>query len=1004
VNGIIDCAGECGGGRTIDNCGVCDGNDATCTVVGFCQYGTVDCFGKCHCPFDTTDTDTCARPALDETIVPVCSLFNDGSFEGLSSTKNSESVTDLGSWDASGTTYIAVSETEDWGSVPTSNGGYYLVMQGETRINQTVHTTHWNFYVLTFDAAARPSYGMDVLYVNVDGTRVYSVVVPDVGQFQSHSIIFQAESSQSNIEFHHMSETSTDTAVYVDSVTMSVTDQILLDGSFEGLSTTDEYEYTDYLGAWSGSGYIIATGDSSWGGLTAPDGFHYMAEQGDGWVSQYIPTEIGSTYLLNFYAAARPGYGTVECMVYIDSEVTHEMDLVDENKGGVVGFERYQLNFYATNSLTKVDFHHRVGKGDSGVTLLLDAISVAATNDNIIDGSFEGLTTTVESEDMRNPGEWKGEVTIARSGNDDWGGIASYAGDYHAILSASQKITETVPTISGSSYEISFFVSCRPDYGMETMYVIINGITVYTLLVEDSASWMEQKLNFIADDEATVVSLYHGPHATQAEGAAVYIDNVKVIETSDIVVDGGFEGISTTTTYEYTEDYMDIWTGDGVIIYTENSDWGGLAAPEGSYYVGRQGEGSIEQTLNTTAGQHYALSFQTTGRPNYGADILEVHLMDVLVYQLQIEDTGAFAKHTINYRATNSQTHIQFNHVLTTNGDLTVFLDEVVATATDDLILDGSFEGLSLTTDSAEVTSDADNIGSWTGEAYIVRSKNSLYNKMAASAGDYFLALFESQSISQTIETTVGTHYTVEFYAAPRPTYGAEALTVRIRDEIVYVVELSDDSSFSKHQLNFYADSSSTSLSFSHDASVDVDIAVLVDGIATSESDNIVIDGSFEGLSITSSYEKVEADSIIGAWSPGTVINHVIVKSENGNYGALVAPEGDYYLCMSGSIAQEFQTEQGSFYILTFYMAQRPGYRMGNLQIYIDGVLEHTIISAIDTDFEKMSYLLTAAGDTVTIQFNHEVTSDSEEFVLVDDFNLVLYDETSIDDDFTAQC
>lgn len=66
---------------------------------------------------------------------------------------------------------------------------------------------------------------------------------------------------------------------------------------------------SDYLGAWTGSGILIASNNAAWGGLAAPNGYHYYGEQGDGWISQSVPTDSTATYVLNFYAAARPGYG-----------------------------------------------------------------------------------------------------------------------------------------------------------------------------------------------------------------------------------------------------------------------------------------------------------------------------------------------------------------------------------------------------------------------------------------------------------------------------------------------------------------------------------------------------------------------------------------------------------------------------------------------------------------------------------------------------------------------
>mmetsp|Transcript_25684 Transcript_25684/g.37840 ORF Transcript_25684/g.37840 Transcript_25684/m.37840 type:complete len:2829 (+) Transcript_25684:179-8665(+) len=1002
--GRIDCAGECAGGRTIDSCGVCGGNDATCTLVDFCVYGIVDCFGYCHCPFETDDPEACLRPVLDAAPADVCTLFNDGSFEGFTSTKTYEEVSSLGSWDQidnGGAVYISASEASYWGDVASSDGTYFAVLLGAVGINQTVHATHWNYYLLSFDLASRPNDGMGTLYVNVDGTRIFESIVPDVAEFQEQRVLFQAESDSVNIEFVHDTSDSS-TAVYIDNVEMSLSSQVLLDGGFEGLSTTSCYQYTSYLGAWTGSGVLIHSTCSAWGGLEAPEGYHYYGEQGDGWLSQYMPTEVGSNYVLNFYAAARPNYGMETLYVYVDSVLTQVLELLDTDDAGTVGFQRFKLNFRAANALTKIEFHHRVQSGD--LTLFLDAISAEPTTDLALSGSFEGVSVSDTYESMSNPGSWKGDVVVVRSGDDTWGGILTPTGSYYAVLMASKKITQTLPTTIGNSYKVSFSVSCRPDYGMEKMFVIIDGLTVYTLVVEDSVSWAKHTLNFIAGARSTVVSLYHGPSATGSSNTAVYIDNVVITPTTDVVIDGGFEGISTSTTYEYTDSYLDMWTGSGVIIYSENEDWGGLAAPEGNYYVGRQGSGLIQQNLTTTPGQHYELSFETAARPDYGADILHVILQGVLVYQLKLEDTGAFAPHTLNYQADSDLTLVTFQHVIESDGNLTVLLDDVTSTPTADLVIDGGFEGLALTTAHHNVSSDEGTLGAWTGEGVIVRSGNAAYGKMEAVAGDYLFALPAQTSIAQVLQTEIGVHYTVDFSAAPRPTYGAEALTVHIRDEIVYVLELADDAAFEQHSLNFYANTSETELRFEH-AESGADISILLDNIKISQSENLVIDGSFEGISTTLAYEYM-ADGDLGAWEDaGANTQHIIVFSKNGAWGGLAAPVGDYYVSLQRStdISQYFHTEKGSFYVLSFYVASRPNYGMGTLTVSIDGEAAHTIVGA-DSTFEKMSYLFTAESDLIHIHLAHAVSDNADETVFLDDIQLVKYTEAAVGSDQAVSC
>ena len=137
----------------------------------------------------------------------------------------------------------------------------------------------------------------------------------------------------------------------------------------------------------------------------------------------------------------------------------------------------------------------------------------------------------------------------------------------------------------------------------------------------------------------------------------------------------------------------------------------------------------------------------------------------------------------------------------------------------------------------------------------------------------------------------------------------------------------------------------------------------------------------------------------MGAWNDGGTGSTVIVQSENGGFGGVEAAEGDHYLALQQAayVSQQFHTTKNGFYVLSFEVAARPDTGMDTLEISVDGVLQHQVVTS-DTAFSKMSYLFAAESELMTVMLAHNNDSGEDRTVFLDDVKFVAYDEASSGD------
>ena len=132
------------------------------------------------------------------------------------------------------------------------------------------------------------------------------------------------------------------------------------------------------------------------------------------------------------------------------------------------------------------------------------------------------------------------------------------------------------------------------------------------------------------------------------------------------------------------------WRGnDRVLIRTLNPDFGGLAAPSGSYFLGLKLAGAriLQNATSTLPFGAYELSFLTAYRPSiqpdgrpYACTSLRVKVEgDTILVDEVVTVTSIFKSHLLSFDAIQNGTvlTVSFENLCVGEGDTTVFLDGV---------------------------------------------------------------------------------------------------------------------------------------------------------------------------------------------------------------------------------------------------------------------------------------------------------------------------------------
>jgi len=267
------------------------------------------------------------------------------------------------------------------------------------------------------------------------------------------------------------------------------------------------------------------------------------------------------------------------------------------------------------------------------------------------------------------------------SGNAAWGGLSAPQGNYYLGLQAANcQISQIIATAPYSLYKVTFSAALQPGSPASSLCVTTNATgTVLSSQqsLAQTAQFSAQVYTFQATSLSTLLQFSNCGSGTQT----VFVDNIAVtaVPTQNSLANGGFETATTSTSYVYTTPSQWVGSGCNVVIYSGNSAWGGLAAPQGKYYLGLQGAGcQVYQTVWTAPGLNYVLSFQATYRPGTPASTLCVYPTEggAMNAAETFVLSSSFATYSYTLTGTGGSTALVFSNCGGA-GDQTVFVDNI---------------------------------------------------------------------------------------------------------------------------------------------------------------------------------------------------------------------------------------------------------------------------------------------------------------------------------------
>ena len=488
---------------------------------------------------------------------------------------------------------------------------------------------------------------------------------------------------------------------------------LLDNGSFEDSVISSNWALRDSIPGWTNetnNKFELQRGIL--GG--ASDGAQHLelASTGNSTISQTVDTVPGDVYSLTFAFAGRPNT--------IEAENALDIDVIDANTGEPLvrdlisnapnGWQSHQYVFVASGTSAKVAFSD-VGI-NNGLGTFLDNVSLVADDtipapaqnpvpDNLlVNGSFEQLVV---------PGGWKLFNNIPGWTNETnnkfelhrgiLGGASDGAQHLELASSGNSTISQTVDTVPGDVYQLSFSFAGRPKTSPAENALAIDvadsdteELLVRQLISTRANGWTAYDYTFVASGTSAKVLF---SDVGIDNGVGTFLDNVSLervdnpvfpIEnpvSDNLVVNGSFEHLMVGSKWQLF-DAIPGWTNETNNKFELHRGILGGAA-DGSQHaeLASTGNSTIFQTVGTVPGEAYELTFSFAGRPGTSAvdNVLDVSVIDgetdaVLTSDSLSTAPNGWELYRYVFIATGASTKIQFADTGIENG-LGTFLDNV---------------------------------------------------------------------------------------------------------------------------------------------------------------------------------------------------------------------------------------------------------------------------------------------------------------------------------------
>jgi uncharacterized protein (TIGR03437 family) len=442
---------------------------------------------------------------------------------------------------------------------------------------------------------------------------------------------------------------------------------LLTNGSFEmpvvsGGGGKSFYAGSDGIPGWTvvgPTGTEVAIGS----GTLTVSGFNFPAEDGHQWldltgansnnlegVSQTVPTTPGTTYTLTFWVGNISGLGGKYSSAGLKINGTPAGNYTNSTPGSTLNWQNFTYSFIATSSTTAIEFDNLDpitdnSNGLDNVDLEEGGTASPLPVNLITNGDFEtpvlpaggGLNVSSGSSALTG---WTvigtAPLTVAlvsgacTCGGFNTTGLTFPAEDGHQWLdltgtgysTGTRGITQTVATVAGTTYELTFWVGNIFDPDAETnpgccnfgttstVGLKINGTEVgsYTNSARVSVmNWQQFGVTFTATGDSTVIEFDNLDPATDSSNG---LDNVVLEQTasavplvSTVIFAGAFGGFASAAPGSWIEIY-----GSGLASNTRgwtSSDFNGVNAPT-----------SLDGTSVSIGGQAAFIDYISPGQVN----------------------------------------------------------------------------------------------------------------------------------------------------------------------------------------------------------------------------------------------------------------------------------------------------------------------------------------------------------------------------------------------------
>jgi uncharacterized protein (TIGR03437 family) len=407
---------------------------------------------------------------------------------------------------------------------------------------------------------------------------------------------------------------------------------ILVNGSFESPTVTVGGSQNFNVGSagipgWTvmgpaGEAVAIVSGSFTQSGYTVPaqDGSQWMDLTGSSsnnieGISQTAPTVSGKTYTLTFWVGNVSGstFGTISSVgLKINGSLAG--NYTNSTPGVRMNWQKFTYSFVATSNTSVIEFDNLDPPSDNSngldnVDLEEGGTASPAPVNLIVNGDFETPVVTNGSFQTFNSGSagitgWTvigtapNTVAVVSGAYVDHG-LVAVAEDGHqwldltgdGVSTGTRGVTQTVPTIAGMTYSLTFWVGNAYDPGGDlgttsTVGLKINGTGAgnFTNSAQGTAlNWQHFSTTFTATGNSTVIEFDNLDPSTDSSNG---VDNVVLqaaalvapsVSAGGVVSASAFGGFSSISPGSWVEIYGANLAGD--TRGWAGSDFNGVNAP-----------------------------------------------------------------------------------------------------------------------------------------------------------------------------------------------------------------------------------------------------------------------------------------------------------------------------------------------------------------------------------------------------------------------------------------